>query len=727
MRLLLVLAVLVLAGGRPAAAQPAPGLRPITHADLVAMQRLGDVAPSPDGAWVVIQVQTYAYDRPGPDGDLFLYSRDGSEPTRRLTTAEGLESDPAWHPDGQRLAYVGRDAEGRSQVFVMDVASGRSRALTRVATGARAPRFSPDGRTVTFLSDVYPAAVDEAENAALLEAVRTGPASAHVYTGFPYRDYHSNWFDGRKTHLLAVPVEGGASTDLLAGSGLVREPGWSGVMEYDWHPRGEGLVFSASLDFDRQADRFDTRDLYYVRVEPDGDGLRRTGPPERLVGRHTNDRFPAFSPDGRYLAWNAIWCCWGELATDFVGEIRNPKSEILNGEWAIPDTLGSYRDNRILLLDLETRRTVVAMPGWDRPPDAPVWSRDGRALYFTAPDSGHVRLFRLGLDDALAGRGPEVLAGPPGAWGEPRTGGDYVFAARQRTTMPPELFVLDPREARPEAVRVTDLNTKLLWQLALREAEEVFWQHDGRTLQGWLVRPPGYDPARRYPLFLFPHGGPFGLHTDVFHYRWNAQLFAAHGYVVFMPNPTGSTGFGEAFAADIQGQWGGRVFDEVMAGVDHLLATDPSLDGNRMVVASASYGGYFVNWLITQTDRFKAAFTHAGIWNFVSMTGASVIAHYMLMDASGRPPWEDPAAFNRYSPHVYAAGIRTPTYVSHGGLDAGVPVGQGMELYWTLQRLGVASKFLYFPDEGHFVLKPANSRIWYHELLDWMARHLPER
>jgi dipeptidyl aminopeptidase/acylaminoacyl peptidase len=366
---------------------------------------------------------------------------------------------------------------------------------------------------------------------------------------------------------------------------------------------------------------------------------------------------------------------------------------------------------------------TVLMQGWDRPPDAPAWSADGRELFFSAPDDGHHRVFRIALAEALKGGRPAVLADSPGSWGRPVVAGPLVLAARQRTTRPPELFAIDTRQAsapRP----VTDLNGALLRPFAMREAEEVFWEHAGRRVQGWLVKPPDFDPSRKYPLLLFPHGGPFGAHVDGFHYRWNAQIFAAHGYVVFMPNPTGSTGFGESFAADVQGAWGGRVFDEVMAGVDHLLATAPWLDGNRMVAGSASYGGYFMNWLITQTDRFKAVFTHASIWNFVSMTGASIIAHYMLADASNAPPWEGFAAFNRYSPHYHAANIRTPTYVSHGGQDAGVPDSQGMELYWTLQRLGVESRFMHFPDEGHHILKPANSRVFYREMLDWFARHL---
>ena len=375
---------------------------------------------------------------------------------------------------------------------------------------------------------------------------------------------------------------------------------------------------------------------------------------------------------------------------------------------------------------MQSGKVSVLMEGWDRPADAPAWSRDGREIYFAAPDEGHDRLFRITLANGLAGGKPAVLAGPPGAWGSPIVGGTRILAARQRTSRPPELYAIDTRSAGAAPRQVTDLNGALR-QFAMNDAEEVFWNYDGRRIQGWLVKPPAFDPSKRYPLFLFPHGGPFGAHADMFHYRWNAQIFAANGYVVFMPNPTGSTGFGERFAAEIQGEWGGRVFKEVMAGVDHLLAISPWLDGNRMVAGSASYGGYFMNWLITQTDRFKAVFTHASIWNFVSMTGASIISHYMLADASNRSPWDDFAAFNRYSPHYHAANIRTPTYVSHGGQDAGVPDGQGMELYWTLQRLGVESRFIYFPDEGHHILKPANSRVFYKEMLDWFAAHLDPR
>ena len=698
-------AALALAVATPLQAQTAPRL--FTHEDMIAAKRLGAVAASPDGRRAVVQVLTYGYDRPGPDGDLWIVDLEATAPRepRRLTSEPGVESSPTWSPDGTTIVFVARAVDGPAQLHRIAADGGAPAQLTRLSTGASMPRYSPDGRTIAFLSNVYPTAKDDAENAARLKAAREKPSSARIYTGFPYRDYGNNWFDGRVNHLMTIPAGGGSPRAVLTGTPLAAEPGWSGVMEYDWRPDSRAIVFSASVDFHQQADRFDTKDLYLVGT----DGAPQA--PTLLVDAQTNDRNPTFSPDGRDLAWHAVWCCWGDFSDD-ESQDRYP---------AKFDANASYRDNRILVRDMQTGTVTVLMQGWDRPPDAPAWSADGRELYFGAPDDGHNRLFRISLQDGLKGGKPSVLAGPPGAWGSPVTAGNRVLAARQRSTRPPELYAIDTAGPGGAPQAVTDLNGALFARFPMTEAEEVFWNYGGRKIQGWLVKPPAFDPAKKYPLFLFPHGGPFGMHADIFHYRWNAQIFAAHGYVVFMPNPTGSTGFGETFAAEIQKEWGGRVFNEVMAGVDHLLATSPWLDGDRMVAGSASYGGYFMNWLITQTDRFKAVFTHASIWNFVSMTGSSIISHYMLADASNRSPWEDFAAFNKYSPHYHASSIKTPTYVSHGGQDAGVPDTQGMELYWTLQRLGVKSRFIHFPDEGHHVLKPANSRIFYKEMLDWFG------
>jgi len=752
----------LLAGAGTVAAQDG-----LNHARMIETLRLGTVAPAPDGERVLIQVQRWSYERSGAESEIRLLKTSDFENPVVLPLSGRNPRDPAWSPDGARVAYVATAEDGSAQLFLHDVAAGADRQLTRIRTGVRMPRFSPDGSRITFLSSVYPGAGSPEASAAEMDRRAANPSSARIYSGFPYRDYGNQWFDGRVDHLHSVEVRGGDPVDLLAGSALARGSGWSGVMEYNWHPDGRSLVFSGSEDFDEQADRFDTKSLYLLPLAAAGEGSE----PRLLVDRHTNDRNPVFSPDGRYLAWSSIWCCWGSAETGTMdgsdgsvwGDPLSSHASSPDGVFAaLPvmqgDTMPSYRLNRVGVRDMETGMVTILMEGWDRPTGAPAWSPSGDELFFTAEDSGYDPIYRIRLEDALAGADPVRLVGPPGAWGNPIPAGRRVFAARQSTTRPPELYLLDPgapvasaesaragaRDGVPPSeapfgiaiaagiggtaervLRVTALNDGTLGAIPMREAEEVFWEHGGRQIQGWLVLPADFREDGVYPLFLFPHGGPNNMHSDGFHFRWNAQLFANAGYVVFMPNPAGSTGFGESFAAEIQGEWGGVVWHEIMAGVDHLLATRPYLREERMVAASASYGGYLMNWLITQTDRFQAVFTHASIWNFVSMTGASVISHYMLVDYNNRPPWEDFASFNRYSPHYQAANIRTPTYVSHGGMDAGVPDGQGMELYWTLQRLGVETRFIHFPDEGHWILQPANSRVWYQELLDWMASHLP--
>jgi dipeptidyl aminopeptidase/acylaminoacyl peptidase len=247
---------------------------------------------------------------------------------------------------------------------------------------------------------------------------------------------------------------------------------------------------------------------------------------------------------------------------------------------------------------------------------------------------------------------------------------------------------------------------------------------DGDRVQGWLLKPPGFNPAQEYPLIFLVHGGPQGAWGDIFHYRWNYQMFAAPGYVTVAINPRGSTGFGQEFTDQISGDWGGKVFDDLMLGLDYVLATYPFIDENRMAAAGASYGGYMMNWFAGHTDRFVCLVNHDGVYNLKSMYGATEELWFPEWEFYGTP-WSNPSMYEKWSPHRHADkfGVyKTPMLIVHGALDYRVPLAEGMQAFTAMQRQGVPSKFLYFPDEGHFVLKPLNAQLWWKTVHDWIAQ-----
>lgn len=253
---------------------------------------------------------------------------------------------------------------------------------------------------------------------------------------------------------------------------------------------------------------------------------------------------------------------------------------------------------------------------------------------------------------------------------------------------------------------------------------ETFWSKgaDGKPVQSILVKPPFFDPASKYPVILLVHGGPQGSWADDFHYRWNLQMFAAPGYVVIAPNPRGSTGYGQKFTDEISGDWGGKAYKDIMNSVDYAIKNFSFIDQNNLFAAGASYGGYMINWIATQTNRFNALVSHAGVFNLESMYGTTEELWFVDWEFKGKP-WTNRKLYEKFSPHRYAHKIKTPMLVVHGAYDFRVPEEQAFQLFTTLQRIGVKSKFLYFPDETHFVQKPQNARLWWNTVYDWFGLH----
>jgi len=373
-----------------------------------------------------------------------------------------------------------------------------------------------------------------------------------------------------------------------------------------------------------------------------------------------------------------------------------------------------------MILDRASGRSTSLTDAFDRSADTPLWSADGKTIYFNAEDRGEMPVFAI----AATGGTPRPIS--PGSYdGEFSVAGDTILVARSSLSSPTELFAI---AADGRARSITHQNQKLLAELDLAKPESFTFKGAANTdVQGFLVRPPSFDPAKKYPVLMILHGGPETQHSDAWSYRWNSQIFASPGYVVLNINRRGSTGFGQKFTDDIAGDWGGKAFTDLMNGLDFALEKYPFTDGRRIAAAGGSYGGYMIDWMESHAkNRFRALISHAGVYNLTSEYGATEEIWFPEHDFLGTP-WTNPATYEKTSPHTYSAefgAYKTPTLVIAGEQDFRVPYTQSLEFFSALQRQNVPSRLIVFPDEGHWVLKPQNSTLWSKEVMGWLARYL---
>lgn len=641
---------------------------------LMRLARIGEPRISPDGLKVAFTAQYI--DVAGNKGrrQIYVVPTHGGTPIR--ITHEGDSNErPQWSPDSSRIAFIS-ERGGSSQIWIMDADGARPRQVTSLSTEASGVLFSPDGKHLLFTSEVYPeCGADDACNFERLSAEKNSKVAARIYTSLLYRHWN-RWQHARRSHLLVVPVSGGAARDLTPGDRGVPPFSLGGPDGYAIAPDGQEVCYVMNADPVPAAST--NSDLYVVPIDG-GEALRVTSNPGADTG-------PLYSPDGKYLAF-----------------LSQARAGYESDRW------------RLQVLERATGRLSNLTDHIDRWVTGFTWSPDSSKLFFTTEDRGRQPIQFV----SVTGGEIRVAAGGESNLSDMQftpDGKTMIYAGRSGAA-PVEIYRASSTGG--AALPLTRLNDPILNSRQLTPYEE-FWVEgaEGAQVHSFILKPYGFRPGSTYPALVLIHGGPQGAWGQSWSYRWNPQVFAAAGYVVVMPNPTGSTGYGQKFIDDINNNWGGRPFDDIMAVTDHL-ATLPYVDSSRMAAAGGSYGGYMANWILGQTGRFKAIVSHAGVYELRSMFGETEELWFPLWEFGGAP-WEKPEVYDRWSPANHAGRFRTPTLVIHGEQDYRVPYGQGLQLFTALQLQKVPSKLLLFPDEGHWILKPQNSVLWYKTFIDWI-------
>ncbi len=656
--------------------------RALTFDDLISVERISEPMISPDGLWVAYTVAKPELAANRLVRNIWMVSTNGTSAPRQLTRG-GSDGRPRWSADSKKLAFVS-SRSGTEQIYLLSLNGGEGDPLTALSTGAENEQWSPDGQWIAFTSTVYPDCHDDACNHQRDEAREKDPVKARSYEQLLFRHW-THWSDGKRSHLFVIAVSGGAPRDLTPGADYDVPPDERGdAADIAFSPDSKELCFTAVTD--RPEATSTNGDLFTVSLAG--------GQPKRITTNPGFDGHPIYSPDGHSIAYHAQFTAGYE-----------------SDRW------------RLMLYDRATQKISNVSEQFDRSVQEPLWSPDNRRIYFVAEDEAEQPIYAI--DVAPAGAPHPIAPATYNSEISVSADGRTLAFTRSTLTTPSEVFAVgtDGGNAR----QLTHHNAALLSGVEMNPPE-TFWFEgaEGTRVEGLLIRPPHFDASKKYPLLFLVHGGPQGSWAEDWGYRWNEELFASPGYVAVMINPRGSTGYGQKFVDDIRDDWGGKVYEDLMKGADYALAHYPFIDGSRTAAAGGSYGGYMMDWFATHTGRFKALISHAGPYDNVSMYGGTEELWFIEHDLAGTP-WSNPESYRKWSPSTYAAALgkfKTPTLVIAGEMDYRVPYTQSLQFFTELQRQNVPSKLLIFPDEGHWITKPQNSRLWYKSFMDWLATYL---
>jgi dipeptidyl aminopeptidase/acylaminoacyl peptidase len=650
--------------------------QPFTVDTMLKLARINEPVLSPGGTQVAFTVQKVDLDKNTKPSQVYVVPVLGGAP-RQLTTTGDTNERPRWSPDSKQIFFTS-NRSGSSQIWVMNADGSNARQITRFAAEAGGILLSPDGKKIVFLSSVYPdCGADDACNQRKIDEESRSKVKARIYTSLLFRHWNQ-WQGARRQHLMVIDSDGSNLKELTPGPRDVPPFSLGGPDDYAISPDSNEVAFAMNVDPDPATST--NSDIYVVPIGGGDVKKITTGP--------GSDNTPLYSPDGKFLAFRS-----------------QARAGYESDRW------------RLMELDRTTGRATSLTENLDRWVGSVTWSPDSTRLFFTVEDRGRTGLQMI---QVTGGGSRNIIAGASSL-------DDVQFTSDGRTMIYTEVSGSRPTEiyratsSGGAGVPLTHLNDAILSNAALTPLEEMYADSPDKTrVHAFIVKPPDFSPTKKYPVLFLIHGGPQGSWGESWTYRWNAQVFAGAGYLVVMPNPRGSTGYGQRYTEDISGDWGGKAYDDIMAVVDSVAAL-PYADPARMAAAGGSYGGYMIDWMLGHTDRFKAFVTHDGVFDLRSMAASTEELWFVQWEFKGMP-WDNPELYSKWSPSSFVKEFKTPTLVIHGEQDYRVPVDQGIQLFTALQLQKVPSKLLLFPDEGHWVLKPQNTVLWYSQFLDWIGQ-----
>ncbi len=652
---------------------------PLTVDDLWAMKRIETFDLSPNGKTIAFAVTTYNMEENKGNSDIYLINTDGSD-MRPLKNSDKNETSPKFSADGKKIAYLVDD-----QIHTCNLDGSDDQQVTDLYTGVDDFRWSHDGKKFLIISSVYPDCPNQECDKKKDDEKKESKLNVRVITHLMFRDWN-RWLNGKRSHIFLYNVGTKEYSDLTyLMHNDVPPLDLGSNNDFNFSPNDKQVAFT--MNPNSVVANSTNNEVYVVNladIKPN-----EKAPMKKISESKGDDCQPVYSPNGKYIAFSSM---------------------------LVP---GHESDQSYLVLyDRATGKLKNLTKEFDRSIEEIVWSPDSKEIYFTANNEIYNSVYKI---DISTGKIKLILKEHSNTNVIVSPDGNTVYFKQQYATLPYEIFSMNSNGG--DVKQITFLNKDRLANIEMTPLE-TFWCEGaaGKKIQSILVKPPHFNPAKKYPMIFLIHGGPQDHWEDDFHYRWNTELFASKGYVVIAPNPTGSTGYGQAFTNAVSRNWGGRPYDDLMDVYDYAVKNFKYIDKKNTFAAGASFGGYMIDWIEGHTNRFNALVSHDGVFNTISMWGTTEELWFPEWEFNGTP-WTNRTLYDKWNPERFIQNAKTPMLIVEGGHDYRVPEEQAFQLFTSLQRLGVESKLLYFPDEFHFVVHPQDARFWWHSVFDWFAKH----